>query len=241
MLGRRLSFERDGGKPIWLEIVGVVNDTRDIALTEAPLPGFFIPLLQNADGLDLDSLSLYLRTSHDPLATANAARAQIWTVDANQPVADVSTMDLAVERFVAAPRFRTGLLAGLSSLGLFLALIGIYAVVSYSVNQRTPEIAVRLALGAERRQIVGLVLGQGLRLAVAGVVLGIGASLAVARLLGTVLLDIASIDPLTLVGVAALVLCVVLLACYAVPARRAAATNAIQALRGEPARPTDDM
>ena len=149
-------------------------------------------------------------------------------------------MDLAVERFVAAPRFRTGLLAGLSSLGLFLALIGIYAVVSYSVNQRTPEIAVRLALGAERRQIVGLVLGQGLRLAVAGVALGIGASLAVGRLLGTVLFDIAFIDPLTLAGVAALVLCVVLLACY-IPARRAAATNALQALRGEPARPTDAL
>lgn len=236
VLGRRLSFERDGGKPVWLEIVGIVNDTRDIALTQAPQPAFFIPLLQNPNGLDLDSLSLYLRTSHDPLATASAVRTQIWTVDANQPVADVSTMDLAVERFVAAPRFRTGLLAGLSSLGLFLALVGIYAVVSYSVNQRTPEIAVRLALGAERRQIVGLVLGQGFELAAAGVALGIGASLVVSRLLGAVLFDIASIDPPTLVGVAALVLCVVLAACY-LPARRAAATNAIEALRGEPTGP----
>jgi len=230
VIGRRVAFERAEGKPVWLEIVGVVNDTRDIALTEPPQPQFFVPLLQSTKGADADSVSLYLRTSNDPLETANAVRAQIWAVDASQPLAEISTMDLAVDRFIAPPRFRTGLLSGLALLGLVLALTGIYAVISYAVNQRIPEMAVRVALGAERWQIAALVLRQGFKLAAAGIVLGVGASLAGARLLSSLLFDVAPLDPLTLAGVPVLVLGVVLAGCY-LPARRAAATDVVRALR----------
>lgn len=229
-LGRRLAFSRKDGTPAWLEIVGVVNDTRDVELAGTPRPAFFIPLLQDANGLDLDSLSLYVRTSGDPVTIADSARKQIWTVDPNQPIADVSTMNLAIEAFMAAPRFRTGLLAVLAALGLLLALVGIYSVMSYSVNQRSPEIAVRLALGAERRQIVGLVLRQGLALTAAGIALGIGASLAVTRLMTGLLYDVDAVDPPTLVGVAALVMLVALAACY-LPASRASGINPTDALR----------
>ena len=226
-VGRRVAFEHSGGQPHWLEIVGIVNDVRDVALTEPPQPGFFIPLLQDNNGLDLDSLSLYVRTSRDPLSVADAVRAEIWNVDARQPVGDVSTMELAVERFVVAPRFRTMLLAAVAALGLLLAIVGVHAVVSYSVSQRASEMALRLALGAEPRQIVGLVLRQGLALASAGIMVGIAGSLVFARLMNGVLFGVTPIDSPTLAGASALVLVVVLAACYP-PANRAGTVDAAE-------------
>ena len=140
-------------------------------------------------------------------------------------------MTAAIERYVAAPRFRTALLAGLAMLGLALAVIGIYGVTAQAVTQRTSEIAVRVALGAERRQVVGLMLAQGCRLAVAGCVLGVLASLAVSGLLRAFLFEIASIDAITLIGVAVLVLGTAVGACY-LPARRAATADTIRGLHG---------
>ena len=229
-VGRRVAFEHSGGQPHWLEIVGIVNDVRDVALTEPPQPGFFIPLLQDSNGLGLDSLSLYVRTSRDPLSVADAVRAEIWNVDARQPVADVSTMELAVERFVVAPRFRTMLLAAVAALGLLLAIVGVHAVMSYSVSQRAPEMALRLALGAEPRQIVGLVLRQGLALASAGILVGVAGSLVFTRLMSGVLFGVTPVDPPTLAGASALVLVVVLAACYP-PANRASTVDAAEVLR----------
>ena len=201
-----------------------MSDTRDAALTEAPQPQFFVPLLQNPNGLDQDSLSLYLRTSHDPLTTADAVRSRIWAVDPNQPLADVSTMELAIDRFIATPRFRTMLLAVLAALGLLLAIGGIHAVTSYSVNQRTSEMAIRLALGAGRRDIVLLIVREGLALAAAGVAIGVAASLAVGHLMSGLLFEVAPIDPLTLAGVAALVMGIALAACCPAAIRASAAS-----------------
>lgn len=232
VLGKHVSFERMGGKPIWLEIVGIVADTRDIALTSAPQPAFFVPLIQDANGLEADSASLYIRTPRDPLTLANAVRRAIRDVDVNQPIAEVSTMDMAIDRFVEAPLFRTGLLVGLAALSIFLAVIGIYGVVSHGVTERIPEMAVRLALGAEPRQIVGLVLRQGLSLAASGILVGIAASLGGARWLKSVLFDVSPIDPITLIVAPFLILGVVAAACY-LPARQAAATEAVRAMRGD--------
>ena len=232
VVGKRVSFERGGGAPIWLEIVGVVADTRDIALTTAPQPTFFVPLIQNTSGLEADSASLYVRTSGDPISMTNAVRRAIWNVDANQPIAEISTMDMAIDRFVAAPWFRTRLLAGLAGLGIFLAVIGIYGVMSQSVTERFPEMAVRLALGADRRQIVGLVMRQGLALAVPGILAGVAASLALAQWLASVLFDVAPIDPITLVVAPLIILSVAVAASY-FPARRAAAMEAMRALRAD--------
>jgi putative ABC transport system permease protein len=231
VVGKRMSFTRVNGKPVWLEIIGVVNDTRDIALTESPQPAFFVPLLQDARGFEKDPLTLYVRTAGDPLELASAVRKQIRAVDQDQPIAEISTMSAAIERYTAAPRFRTMLLAGLAMLGLALAVIGIYGVTAQAVTQRTSEIAVRVALGAERRQVVGLMLAQGCRLAVAGCVLGVIASLAVSGLLRAFLFEMASIDPVALIGVAALVLGVAMGACYP-PARRAATADTIRGLHG---------
>ncbi len=232
VVGRRVSFERANNAPVWLDIVGVAADTRDIALTTAPQPAFFVPLLQNANGLDADSASLYIRTAGDPVSLTNAVRGAIWHVDSAQPVADVSTMEAMMEKFVEAPRFRTALLAALAGIGLFLSVIGIYGVVSHGVTERIPEMAVRLALGAERRQIVTMVLTKGMTLAAAGVVIGIAVSLASAHWLRSLLFDIASADRITLVTTPVLILAVTAVACY-LPARRAAATDAVRAMRGD--------
>jgi len=229
VVGKRMSFARDAGKPVWLEIIGVVNDTRDIALMEAPQPAFFVPLPQDANGFDKDPLTLYLRTDGDPLAMASAVRKQTRAVDPDQPIADVSTMNAAIERYVAAPRFRTALLAGLAMLGLALAVIGIYGVTTQAVTQRTSEIAVRVALGAEQRQVVTLLLAQGCRVAIAGSLLGLIASLGLGGLLRAFVFEIAPIDPVTLIGVAALVAGVAIGACYP-PARRAARADILRGL-----------
>jgi predicted permease len=232
VVGQRLSFERIDGSPVWLDIVGVVADTRDIALTSLPQPAFFVPLAQHSNALEADSASLYLRTTGDPVVATNAVRSAIWQVDPAQPVADVSTMDEAIDRFVEAPRFRTGLLTALAGVGLFLSVIGIYGVVSHAVTERVPEMAVRLALGAERRQIISLVLKHGVSLASAGVLIGVSASVLGAHWLQAILFGIAPVDPLTLLVAPVLVLGVASAACY-LPARRAAATDAVRAMRGD--------
>ena len=140
------------------------------------------------------SVSRRATCPRDPLSVADAVRAEIWNVDARQPVADVSTMELAVERFVVAPRFRTMLLAAVAALGLLLAIVGVHAVVSYLVSQRAPEMALRLALGAEPRQIGGLVLRQGLALASAGILVGVAGSLVFTRLMSGVLFGVTPVD-----------------------------------------------
>jgi putative ABC transport system permease protein len=232
VIGKRLSYERIDGKPQWLDIVGVVNDTRDIALTEAPLPSFFVPILQNRKGVDGGALTLYIRTSDDPLKLADGIRAQIWAVDPTQPLAEMSTMELAIDRFVAPHRLRTGLLTGMAVLGLVLALTGIYAVISYAVNQRTPEMAVRVALGASRWHIASLVLRHGLNLAALGIGIGLATCVAGARLVASLLFGVGLFDPITFLTVPFLVLMVVMAGCY-IPAARAAGVDPIRALRGD--------
>jgi predicted permease len=231
--GKRLSFQRLDGKPVWLEIVGVVNDTRDIALTESPQPAFFVPLSQTTQSIDADAVTLFVRTtSREPLDLADAVRTRISTVNPAQPVAEVSTMEIAIERYTAAPRFRTALVTGLALLGVLVALTGVYGVITYAVQQRIPEMAIRLALGAHPRHIVRLVLRHGIGLAAAGTALGIAGSVATSRFVRAVVFDIQPLDPATMVIVPLALAMTVLVACY-LPARRAAATDPIRALRGD--------
>jgi putative ABC transport system permease protein len=180
-------------------------------------------------------LTFDLRTVGDPLAIASAVRTQTWAIDRDQPIAEVSTMAAAVDQYVAAPRFRTLSLVGLAVLGLALAMIGIHGVTAQAVTQRTPEIAVRVALGAERRQVVRLMLAEGCRLAVAGSVVGVVASIAVSGLLRAFLFESAAIDPVALIGAAVPVLGTAIAACYP-PARRAVTTDTIRGLHGEAVR-----
>jgi predicted permease len=189
-LGRRFAFELDGTSPRWLEVVGIVDDTRDIAPTEAPARSFFVPIVQHPRWIDGDPLHLYVRTSGDPLAHAEAIRALIGRLDPTQPV-EVSTMTAAVEQFHRAPRFRAAVLAALAGLGLLLAVLGTHAVVAHAVGQRRAEIAIRLALGASRQQVVRLIVSRTLILAGIGSTLGLGAAMVGARAARGVLFGVA--------------------------------------------------
>jgi putative ABC transport system permease protein len=228
-IGKRLSFGTDkSGKPIWVEIVGIVNDTRDTSLNATPEPQIFQPLWQHpTDGIDF-----YLRTSQDPASLAPAAQSQIWALDHDQPVANLSTMDVAISEDVAEPRFRTLLLGLFAGLGLALSLIGIYGVISYSVSQRTHEIGIRMALGAQPRDVMRNVLWDGLKLTLAGLAIGLIAAFALTRLMMSLLFEVKPTDPVTFVGVTILLGAVSLAACY-FPARRAMRVDPMVALRYE--------
>ncbi len=216
-------------KPQWMEIVGVVRDTRDIDLREKPAPEFYMPYSQ----LDFfPGARFVVRTANDPLAIASALKQQIWSVDKNAPITDFRTMDQVVAEKVAEPRFQTFLLASFGVLGLVLALVGIYGVISYVTTQRTHEIGIRMALGANPWDVIQMILGQGMFLAGVGIAVGIAGALALTRFLGSLLFEIKPTDPATFIAVVGLLSVVALAACY-VPARRATRVDPMVALRYE--------
>jgi ABC-type antimicrobial peptide transport system permease subunit len=176
------------------------------------------------------SASLLVRAAGDPTALARDVRAAVHAVDPRQPIADVRSFDEVRAGSLASPR-TTALLLGLfAMLALVVTAAGIGGVIALTVSQRTREIAVRMALGAKRADVVTMVLRQGLGLVLAGLVLGAGVALALGRLMSTLLFDIAPTDPVTFVSVAVLVIVVAALACFA-PARRAAGIDPMVMLR----------
>jgi putative ABC transport system permease protein len=226
MLGKVLKFGTEPDDEC--QIVGVVSDTRDVTLRAEPRPQVYFPLLRNTEA----SLHLFVRTSADPLALAADLRKAVWAIDKDEPVSHVQSMTEVIAQSVAEPRFRTWLLGVFATAGLTLTLVGIYGVVSYMAGQRTREIGIRVALGAKRGNVLRLVLGQGVRLAMAGAIAGVVGSLALTRLLKGQLFEIKPTDPATLIGAAVLMLLVALAACYA-PARRATRVDPLVALRHE--------
>jgi putative ABC transport system permease protein len=170
-----------------------------------------------------------------PLNTPNllpAIREQIWALDKDMPIAKVATMDRLLAESVAQPRFRTLLLGIFAAVALVLASVGIYGVISYSVTQRTHEIGIRMALGAQARDVIKLVIRQGIALAFIGVAIGLAASFALTRLMETLLFEVSTTDRATFAGVAALLVAVAVLACW-IPARRASLVDPMVALRRE--------
>jgi putative ABC transport system permease protein len=210
------------------QIVGIVADTRDVQLRSAPRPQVYLSQFQNPD----PSVHLFLRTANDPLALATDLGKAVWSIDKDLPVSHVQSMTEVIAQSVAEPRFRTWLLVIFAAVGLTLTLVGIYGVISYMAGQRTREIGIRVALGAQRGNVLRLVLSEGVRLALAGATAGVIGSLALTRLLKSQLFGIKPTDPVTLIGVAALVLLVALAACY-LPARRATHVDPLIALRQE--------
>jgi putative ABC transport system permease protein len=229
-LGKRL---KQGGtdhpQNPYMEIVGVVGDVKYEGLEAKTEPAYYLPFAQNGWG----DMSLVVRSSvTDPAALVPAVRGELRALDPELPVAGVRTADELLTRSVAQPRFRTLLLAVFSAMALVLAAIGIYGVMSYTVARRTHEIGLRMALGAEGRDVLRLVVGQGVRLTLVGVLLGLAGALLLTRVLSGLLFGVSATDPLTLVCVPLLLAFVALLACY-VPARRAAKVDPLVALRYE--------
>ncbi|MFI5125736.1 MAG: FtsX-like permease family protein, partial [Candidatus Acidiferrales bacterium] len=229
-IGKRIWTNLDKNKkPKWGQVVGEIGNTRDLTTKEAPEPEFFAAYNQAERAA---AISLVVRTKAEPLGVVSAIQDRIWSLDKAQPVEDIKSMDQMVASANAAPRFQTFLLGIFGALGLLLAVVGIYGVISYSVSQRTHEIGIRMALGAEPRQVLRLVLMQGLKLALMGVAIGVAASLALTRLMASLLFGVSATDPVTFGGVAIVLTLVALAACY-VPARRAMKVDPMVALRYE--------
>jgi putative ABC transport system permease protein len=223
-IGRVIAF--NGTKTT---IVGVVGDVKLRSVrTEGFDPFMYQPVAQACDR----DMTLFLRTSGDPRQWADAARRAIWQIDPTQPILELQTMDHYILESMFVERSCMFLMAAMAGLALVVGLVGLYAVMSSAVNERRSEIGIRLALGAGRKDILRLVLGQGLILTGVGLAIGVAISLAVSRLMGSLLYGISSWDRATFLLVPLLLLAVALLACY-VPARRAARVQPMEVLRYE--------
>jgi putative ABC transport system permease protein len=227
-VGRRIHVDWGGGG-LAAEIVGVVSDTRDMALAVAPLPQLYLSYLQFENS---GYMALAVRTSSNPLELAHPIEGQVWTVDKDQPVADVMTLEGVLSKSVAEPRFRTLVLGIFAGLAWSLALVGVYGVMSYTVAQRTHEIGIRMALGAERGNVLKLVVRQGLALTFMGLGAGILVALALTRFLVSFLYGVRATDPATFVAASFALAAAGLVASY-IPARRATKVDPMEALRYE--------
>jgi putative ABC transport system permease protein len=209
-------------------VVGVVGDTKQRGLASETLPEATATALQ----WPRFQMTLVLRTSVEPRSLVSAVRKQVNDLDKDLPLYGVETMDDILSEEVATARFNAAALAGFAALAALLAAVGIYGVMAYAVTQRTREIGVRMAMGAGPQTVLGMVLRQGLGLALIGVVLGVGASLALMRLMSSMLFGVKASDPVTYIGVAVGLSLVALAACW-IPARRATQVDPVIALRYE--------
>jgi len=209
-------------------IVGIVGDVKNAALNEANLPQLYVPLRQWPIGW----MSLVVKTSVPPATLTQAARNAVYSIDPNLPVSNVSTLDAIVSRSISQPRFYMLMIGVFAALALTLAAIGIFGVLSYAVSQRTREIGIRMALGAQERDVVGLVVRQAMILAASGLAAGTAAALLLSQTMTKMLFSIGPTDPATFAAVAAILAAVAVLASY-VPARRATRVDPIIALRAE--------
>jgi putative ABC transport system permease protein len=231
-LGKRMQIGATPDKDVpYMEIVGVVGDVLQGLDTDAKAE-MYLPYRQADTVLPVFQLSVVLRTSGDPRLQAAALRSAVREIDPNQPVVKIRTMQENMASSVTEPRSRTWLIGIFAGLALVLAAVGIYGVMSYSVNQRTNEIGIRVTLGAQPNDVFRIVVGEGLRLALLGVGVGLIGALAATRVLRTFLYGVSAIDPVTFGVTAALLTFVAVAACY-FPARRATRVDPMVALRYE--------
>jgi len=239
-IGKRLAFEMrgmhgQGAQPIWREVVGVVRHVRHYGLaTDPPYVQLYTPFEQMPLYYEArrPSMALAVRTTLDAEALAGSIRRELGAIDRDIPLYGLQTMAAYLSQNTEQQRLSVGLLAGFSGLALLLAAVGIYGVLSYTVSQRTQEIGIRLTLGATRRDVLALVVGDGMRLATIGIVIGLVASYGVTDLMKALLFEVSPHDPATFVGLAALLI-VVALAASTLPGLRATRVSPIDALRQE--------
>lgn len=227
-VGRRINTGNER-EPRWSQIVGVVGDVKYNGVAEDVQPAIYQPVAQQPTW----GGALLIKTdAADPLSLTAAVRDEVRKLDPNLPLTKVSTMDQRLSKAVSQPKFRTALIALFAVLALTLACVGIYGVISYSVSQRTHEIGIRMALGAQQGDVLRMVIRQGVALAAIGVALGLGASLALTRLMTALLFGVKPIDPPIFLGTAILLAITGVAASY-LPARRATKVDPMEALRYE--------
>ena len=227
-IGKRIKQGWPNDNSPFREIVGIVGDLHQDGPDQPQLPEVFLPAAQ----YPFSSMTILVRTKPDPMSLATAAVDAIHSIDADQPVSSIKPMTAYLSDSLGSRKFLTLLLALFGGLALLLAAVGIYGVMAYTVSLRTHEMGIRMALGAQRRDVFALIVGFGARLALAGIVIGLVGSLALARLMRSQVFSVSSLDPATFVAVAVLLCCVAVAACY-VPARRAMRVDPIVALRYE--------
>jgi putative ABC transport system permease protein len=237
-LGKQISFAADKlNRPIWLTVIGIVKNARQDDWTSRPGPEAYLAALQNQEflsepGPHMAYLTLVVRAGGAPAEMASAVKKTVWSFDRNLPISDVVTMDGVVADATAEPRFEMLLLGLFAGVALVLAAVGIYGLMNYSVGRRTHEIGVRISLGADRTDVLRLVLRQGMAAALAGTVVGVGGSLLLSQLMAKMLYGVRPIDPLTFGGVA-MVLALAALLAVVIPARKATRIEPMVALRNE--------
>jgi putative ABC transport system permease protein len=226
-LGKRIKFGKPDSKSPWLEVVGVVKDGR-YREWDATRFDIYAPYLQKAQY----RTDFVIKTRIDPNSLAASIRQEVYAMDKDQAVTAMITMEELVSGALARPRFNMLLLGIFAALALLLAAVGVYGVMAYSVSQRTNEIGIRVALGAQEKEIMKLVVGQGIILALTGVAIGLLSSLALTRVMASLLFGVSATDPLTFLSISLVLAGVAFLACY-IPARRALKVDPVVALRHE--------
>jgi putative ABC transport system permease protein len=229
-IGKRINFaglEREG-QPVWFQVIGVVADIRNLELREAASPEFYFSFRQDV----WPGMSLAIRTSVEPESVASAVRLAVAEVDRSAPVSQIQTMQQRVSETVTQPRFNVFLLGIFGAIALLLSAAGIYAVTAYGVAQRTHEVGIRMALGAQRSDVLKLIVGGGMGWIGVGLGIGVVAAFGLTRLLKSALFGVSATDPLTFFAISVALIAVALLACY-IPARRATKVDPLVALRCE--------
>ena len=229
-VGKRITFggTNPDGQPRWFEIVGVVANVRSLELREAPTAELYFSAQQDL----WPAMSLVVRSSVEPSSLGASVRQAVNEVDRSVPVADVKTMDHVVNESITQPRFNLFLLGLFSTVAMILSAAGIYGVTAYTVTQRTRELGIRLALGAQVGDVLKMILGQGMAVIGVGLAAGLAAAFGLMRLLRSLLFGVGENDPLTFAAITGVLVLVALIACY-IPARRATKVDPLVALRSE--------
>ena len=227
-LGKRFKYGGTQSTAPWMTVVGIVGDVRRTGFDAPVRFDSFLPHAQNPD----NAMTLVVRTRGEPLALAGTVRGEVRALDADQPVFEIRSMDQLLSARIAQRRFSMTLLGIFAALALVLGIVGVYGVTSYLVAQRTREVGLRIALGAQPRQLVRMVVRQGMRSAAIGLTIGVVGALAAARLMAGLLYGVSPTDVPTLLAVVA-ALSLATLAANWLPARRAARVDPLVALRSE--------
>jgi putative ABC transport system permease protein len=230
-IGMHIQWAGDTGPPRWMTVIGVVGDVKHSGLNQPTDPAVYTPYSQS-DEIWKRFMTLAIRTRDASPGLVEEVKKQVWSVDSQIPVGDIHPMGDLIAVSLAQQRFNMLLLGLFAALALVLAAVGIYGAMAYAVSQRRHEIGIRTALGAQRRDVLRLVMRDGVKIALFGIAAGLTGALALTRLMASLLFEVEPTDPATFAGVAILLALVALTACY-IPARRATRVDPMVALRYE--------